>query len=145
MLIGIDTSFLVHFEIVESSAHQPARAWASARIEKQDQFGIAPQVLFEFMHVVTDSKRFMRPLTISQALERAMIWWSAKETKQLTFPAQGLEVFQELMQTHSLGRKRILDTALAATFINSKIKHVVSYNWRDFSALGSFTVYHPGE
>ncbi len=145
MLIGIDTSFIVHFEIVESSAHQAARDWAAASIKKQDRFGISPQVLFEFVHVVTDPKRFSNPLSMDQALARALAWWNAAESKQLSFIGQSMELFKKLMLEHQLGRKRVLDTALAATFISQQISHVASYNWRDFAGLGNFTIYSPGE
>jgi len=144
MLIGIDTSFLVQFEVIESNAHRAARAWAEERVGAQDHFAISPQVLFEFIHVVSDPKRFGRPLSVEAALARSMAWWSAAETKRLTFGDASMELFKMLMIDHKLGRKRILDTALAATFASQRITHVASYNWRDFAALGDFTVHSPG-
>jgi hypothetical protein len=36
-------------------------------------------VLADFVHVVTDPKRFTQPLTMESALERAEIWWESPE------------------------------------------------------------------
>jgi len=47
--------------------------------QKNDRFALAPQVLAEFIHIVTDPKRFSSPLTVELALRRAETWWNSKE------------------------------------------------------------------
>ena len=58
MMHGMDTSFLVVVEMREHAEHLPARNVLARCLAAGDQFVIAPQVLTEFIHVVTDSHRF---------------------------------------------------------------------------------------
>lgn len=130
-MIGIDTSFLVAFEIASHGRHDDARSFA--RRQGEEGFGCAPQVLAEFVHIVTDAKRFERPLAVGAALECAQRWWSAAETTRVVPDAQAMTLFFQWMGDFQLGRKRILDTLLAATYKAATISLVVCTNARDFS------------
>ena len=74
MTHGIDTGFLVAAEVAERAEHQSARLKFQHFRDTGDRFALAPQVLAEFVHVVTDPMRFAQPLTMEAALERAEIW-----------------------------------------------------------------------
>ena len=76
---GLDTSFLVAVEVGGHKDHHVARAVAESLRRKGDRFVIAPHVLAEFMHVVTDPRRFSSPLTMDQALRRAEAWWNSND------------------------------------------------------------------
>ncbi|HCN27908.1 MAG TPA: hypothetical protein DIT64_03820 [Verrucomicrobiales bacterium] len=71
MTIGIDTGFLVAAEVAEHPDHQVARLKIQQSRSAGDRFALAPQVMAEFLHVVTDPKRFSQPLSMEAALERA--------------------------------------------------------------------------
>ena len=70
----IDTGFLVAGEVAEHPDHQAARQKFQSFRAAGDRFALVPQVLAEFVHVVTDPKRFTLPLTMEQALERAELF-----------------------------------------------------------------------
>lgn len=93
-------------------------------------------MLAEFVHVVTDPKRFSQPLTVNQALERAEIWWESSEVDQLGSDAFSLRTFFDWMRQHRLGRKRILDTLLASTFREAGLQSILTTIARDFAVLG---------
>jgi predicted nucleic acid-binding protein len=76
---GLDTSFLVAVEVACHKDHEVARRVMKSLRQKDDRFALAPQVLAEFVHIVTDPKRFSSPLTIELALGRAEAWWNSKE------------------------------------------------------------------
>ena len=115
-MIGLDTTFLVHLEIREAEAHGAAMEVLRRDILGHDrEAGLAPQVLAEFVHVVTDPRRFERPLSMAQALARASFWWSAVEVERVFPDEQAVRCFLVWMREHRLGRKRLLDTLLAAT------------------------------
>ena len=81
-----------------------------------DVIAIAPQVLAEFIHVVTDPRRFTQPLDIHAARHVAEQWWTSSDVVQ-TFPDAGaVQQFLNWLQQFSSGRKRLLDTLLAATY-----------------------------
>jgi predicted nucleic acid-binding protein len=115
MIHGLDTGFLVAGEIREHAAHTDARAKLAQVVSAGDVIAIAPQVLAEFIHVVTDPRRFTQPLDMSSARDVAEQWWTASDIVQ-TFPDAGaVRQFLAWLQQFSLGRKRLLDTLLAAT------------------------------
>ena len=143
MIHGIDTGFLVAAEVLEHPDHQSARQKLQDFRTAGDRFALAPQVLAEFIHVVTDPKRFTQPLTMKSALERAEIWWKSPEVDQLSSDAFSIPTFFAWMSQHRLGRKRILDTMLAATFHEAGIQSILTTNSRDFSILGSFVCVKP--
>ena len=68
---GLDTSFLVAVEVACHPEHAAARAVAEGLRRNGDRFVITPQVVAEFVYVVTDPQRFSAPLTMERALERA--------------------------------------------------------------------------
>lgn len=83
-MIGLDTTILVQLEILELPLH--TRAWQALHREVRaggEELAIAPQIIAEFLHVVTDGGRFARPLGMDQAVERALHWWNASEVRQV--------------------------------------------------------------
>ena len=138
-MIGLDTTFLVHTEIQESGAHAAATEVLSGRLLGHDrEAGLAPQVLTEFVHVVTDPRRFERPLSVHQAVEKARFWWNAREVARVFPVEEAVTQFLAWMREHRLGRKRLLDTMLAATYYANGITSIVTSNARDFRRFGVF-------
>ncbi len=138
-MIGIDTTFLVHIEIKESEAHAAATAVLRRRILGHDrEAGLAPQVLTEFVHVVTDRRRFERPLSMHHAVEKARFWWNAREVARVFPCEETVPQFLAWMTEHKLGRKRMLDTMLAATYFANGITTIVTSNARDYRGFGVF-------
>ena len=108
-----------------------------------DELALAPQVVSEFLHVVTDARRFQRPLTMDQALDKAKFWWGAKEVTHVYPTAESTVLFIEWVSRHGLGRKRLLDTQLAATFWAAGVRRVFTSHARDFSIFPGFQILSP--
>ena len=104
------------------------------------QLALAPQVLTEFAHVVTDPRRFSRPLEMDEAISRAELWWRAREVLQVFPDSVAVDTCLEWMRAHRLGRKRLLDTQLAATYDAAGIRSILSSNARDCAVFGVFTI-----
>jgi predicted nucleic acid-binding protein len=103
-----------------------------------DTFALAPQVLAEFLHIVTDARRFANPLEMSAAIALSDQWWTAQEVAHV-FPGESASrQFLNWMQQHRLGRKRLLDTLLAATYWQAGISSVLTTNPADFGVFGCF-------
>ena len=93
-------------------------------------------MLAEFLHLVTDPRRFTRPLTMHEARDKARFWWAAREVQHV-FPTEAATaLFLDWHAGHRLGRKRLLDTMLGATLWAAGARRVVSSNAGDFSTLG---------
>ena len=105
-MIGVDTTFLVQLELVELPAHKPALELLQREIlSQQVPLALTPQVLTEFIHIVTDPRRFLRPLTASEAIAKARFWWMAKEVQQVVPTCESTVLFLDWMHRHNLGRK----------------------------------------
>lgn len=99
---------------------------------------LAPQVLSEFAHVVTDPERFEHPLAMPDALDVCRKWWNSSECRPVAPGAEAGNLFLNWMSAHRLGRKRILDTLLAATWYSAGITRIATTNWRNFALFEVF-------
>jgi predicted nucleic acid-binding protein len=137
---GLDTSFIVAVEIAGHPGHVAARDFLDRVLHEGQALALAPQVLAEFIHVISDARRFERPLTIAQARERAERWWNAEEVLRVFPGVHTAPMFFNWLREHSLGRKRLLDTLLAATYLDNEVTSIVTTNARDFRVFGCFSV-----
>ncbi len=143
MIHGADTSFLVAVELVSHARHGKSRTLLDRFISSGDRLALAPQVLAEFVHIVTDPRRCANPLSMSTAVDRAEGLWNATETVQLVPDVFATAQFFTWMRQYRLGRKRLLDTLLAATFHVAGIRSIVTLNQSDFEVFGGFTIHQP--
>ncbi len=143
MIHGLDTGFLVASALAEHVEHMAARQTISRLIAGGDRIAIAPQVLAEFIHIATDSRRFAQPLDMAAARQLAEQWWTASEVEQVFPDAGATTLFLNWLQQFSLGRKRLLDTFLAATYRQAGIQSLLTTNPADFAVFGVFTCVTP--
>ncbi len=139
MIQGLDTGVLVAAEVLEHAAHLAARNTLARLLGAGDSIGIAPQVLAEFIHVVTDSRRFTKPLDVRTAIRLAEKWWTAREVVHVFPDSAASRQFFAWLQQFSLGRKRLLDTLLAATYAQAGILSLLTTNPADYAVFGVFT------
>lgn len=130
-MIGVDTSFLVAFEIREHNRHKSARELAIHR--QEEGFAISTQVLAEFLHIVTDPRRFEQPLSMENAIARIHRWWHAREVRVITAGELVGSRFLDLLRVHHIGRKNFLDTLLAATYLEAGVHVIATVNTGDFT------------
>jgi predicted nucleic acid-binding protein len=136
-MIGADTTFLVQLELIELPAHKAAHELLKREVlQPQVPLALAPQVLAEFIHVVTDPRRFQNPLTAGEAVSKARFWWHAGEVHPVFPTPDSTTLFLDWMQRHQLGRKRILDTQLAAILWTAGVRQVLTANPADFRVFG---------
>lgn len=138
-MIGIDTTFLVQLEIRESESHVAALEVLRDRILGRDrEAALAPHVLTEFVHIATDPRRFKRPLSMDLAVGKAAFWWNAREVARVFPDEECVAQFLAWMRDHGLGRKRLLDTMLAATYYGCGVTTIATSNARDYRTFGVF-------
>jgi predicted nucleic acid-binding protein len=135
MRVGIDTDFLVRLSIAAHPGRDAAVELRDRHLDASDRFVLAPQVITEFVHVVTDARRFTKPLSMTKALAVAKDWCDADDVEALFPTTNSMSRFFELMRKHKLGRKRVLDTALAAALIEAEVKYLITGNAGDYSVF----------
>lgn len=138
MSIGVDTNWLVQAALKEHPEHRPTLRKLRALLEEGETLVLAPMVLTEFIHMVTDPKRFGTCLEIPQALDLAEQWAAAAEVRMVYPTAESERLARRWMREHRLGRKRILDTHLAAVYHVAGVSRLLTANFSDFAVLGCF-------
>jgi predicted nucleic acid-binding protein len=140
MTHGIDTDFLVAAEIRDHPFHRSADALLQRLLTDGHDLAVAPQMLAEFIHIVTDPKRMPQPLSMAEAIGRAEHWWQAAEVVRVFPDGQAVTDFLGWLSRHQLGRKRLLDTLLAATLHQAGVRRLITRNERDFRGFGCFEI-----
>ena len=104
---------------------------------------MTPSVLHEFVHVVTDARRFEPPVGMGEALALARLYLGRSNVECVATDAEALADAFMLVDRHRLGRKRLADTLLAATLLRHGVRQVVTCNRSDFEAFPGLQVVDP--
>jgi predicted nucleic acid-binding protein len=138
-MTGIDTSFLVDLEVIESPRHAGAlRYFEDWRRDSSNVFAVYDHVFLEFMHIVTDPRRFNSPLLFPAALARAHFWMRQRRVRIVHQSAESFEQARLWMLAFKLGRKRIIDTHMAAAYRSSGVTAILTANPDDFQIFDAF-------
>ncbi|MBI3962780.1 MAG: PIN domain-containing protein [Deinococcus sp.] len=144
MILAVDTDVLVNWAMAGASHHRAARSLIETEVASRGgQIGLTSQVLFEFLHVTTDPRRFQRPLSLDQAGRLARQLWDGRDVARILPGPTLVHRTLELLAAFRLGRKRILDTALAATLEAAGITRLATFNRRDFEIFPFLQVIEP--
>lgn len=120
-----------------SPRHTTARRLLEEEVRARGgSLALTSQVVHEFLHITTDQRRFESPLSMTEALRLADQLWNAEEVIRVLPGPEVLSRTLELMRTLQLGRKRILDTALAATLEAAGVHRLATFNPGDFTIFG---------
>jgi toxin-antitoxin system PIN domain toxin len=139
-MIGLDTSVLVAAAIGGHPQHDAVWKWMREALDAGDSFGITSGILAEFIHVATDPRRFENPLSVADALEWAHYWCNAEEM-MLLHPDDSVNAkWLAWLTEFRLGRKRLLDTLIAAIWNESGISKICTLNPADFTVFGVFEI-----
>lgn len=145
MSLALDTNVLIPWLVSSAPGHAEVRTLVESELAQHGgRVALAPQVCWEFLHVVTDERRFERPCTMDQATALLRALWNARETQRLPPSGEVVPRVLELLTEHRLGRKRILDTALAATLEAAGIRRLATYNVRDYACFSFLDPVRPG-
>lgn len=137
-MIGLDTSILVARAIPEHPDHIKVCARLDGLSSAGRSFALTSGALAEFVHIVTDPRRFEDPLTMAEALEWAEFWSEAAEVEVAVTDGNAIRQWRGWLAEHRLGRKRLLDTLIAATWHGAGVRQVLTLNPGDFRTLGVF-------
>ena len=139
-LIGVDTPFLIAHTVIEHPEHRNAQRHREQLLAKNCLFALCPTVLDEFVHVVTDPRRFENPLEMADALEIAEVWLTSQETVCLFSCERSTRLHLRWLHNHRLGRKRINDTRIASIYHQNGVRTLLTSNARDYSVFDCFEI-----
>ncbi len=144
MILALDTDVVVSWLMAGASRHAAARSLVDTELRRPGgAIALVPQTLHEVLHVATDPRRFERPLPTKEALRLVRLLWEARDVVRVQPGPQVPLRTLELMERYRLGRKRILDTALAATLEGAGIRRLATFNGDDFAIFPFLDVVEP--
>jgi hypothetical protein len=77
---------------------------------------------------------------MEEAVARADFWWGAKEIVQVVPGPESFRPCFRWIREHRLGRKRLLDTQLAASLHQAGVHRIITQNRKDFEIFGVFEI-----
>jgi predicted nucleic acid-binding protein len=142
-MIGLDCNILVQLALPAHSANSRTVKVAMNEASRGETFGVPSFVIAEFLHVVTDDRRFAPPITMKEALAWIERFLENDGVSLLNPSAQSMDLTFRWLRQFNLGRKRILDTHLAAVLSVHGIKRLMTSNPADFTVFGVFDLLVP--
>jgi predicted nucleic acid-binding protein len=104
---------------------------------------VTPSILHEFIHIITDGRRFDPPVSMSEAIAIARLYLGRKNIECIVADELAvLEAFA-LLEKHNLGRKRIADTLLVATLLGNDVRELITCDPDDFRVFEWLTLVDP--
>ena len=143
MIIAVDTDVLVNWAMRGAPHHDACRRFVDLTLVEDRKIGLLPQIAFEFLHIVTDVRRFERPLEIREASNLVRELWDAPEVVRIDTGPLLLHRTLDLLDSFRLGRRRILDTALAATLEEAGVTRLATLNGSDFAVFPFLKIVEP--
>ncbi len=141
---GVDTNVLIYSLMPELPHHDAVRSFLVAQLAHGDlTLVITPAILHEFIHVVTDGRRFEPPVSMMEALGTARAYLQHANVECLSLDALTVAGAFDLMERHRLGRKRIADTLFAASLLENGVRELITCNPADFRIFEELTLIDP--
>jgi predicted nucleic acid-binding protein len=134
-MIGLDCNILVQIAIADHPANLRTLAAVQAVTQQGKKLVFPALIVTEFLHVVTDERRFAPPLTMSEAVEWIQEFLNNPAVRLLEPTQDSMNQTLRWMRQFNLGRKRILDTHLAAILHTSGVRRLLTSNPADFKVF----------
>jgi predicted nucleic acid-binding protein len=142
-MTGLDCNILVQLALADHPANAATVVLVKTEVQKGNQLVFPPLIVTEFLHVVTDERRFAPPLTMGEALEWMEDFLSNPNVSVLAPNQASLQQTFQWMRQFNLGRKRILDTHLAAVLHSNGVYRLITSNAGDFTVFDVLEIVTP--
>lgn len=141
---GLDTNVLVYAHVASLPEHGVVRTYLEGQLARRDvTLVVTPSVLHEFVHVVTDPRRFEPAVEMGEALALARLYLGRANVECVATDAEAVAAAFGLVERHRLGRKRLADTLLAATLLRAGVRQLVTCNRGDFESFAGLELVDP--
>lgn len=136
---GLDTNVLIYAHLPAFAEHLPVKAYLEGLARREDVLlAVTPGVLHELVHVVTDARRFEPPVSMAEATALARTYLDRSNAICLATTPEATARALDLVDRHRLGRKRLADALLAATYLEHGVARLVTCDpggFGDFDGL----------
>lgn len=142
-MISLDTTFLIDLYWLDSPRHNAA---VKLFEELSDETGIYQDsqnqdilvyynCFNEFVHVITDTRRFENAMTMTRALEICEQWRDL-ERITIVFPDEtSYGRALTWLSIYNLGRNRLNDTNMISCYVTAGASKIITANPKDFEII----------
>lgn len=134
----VDTNVLVYSTVAGCPRHRESRHWLAALQRRGVQLCISPQIVREYLVVLTRGNVFERQFTVDAALQELEAILPAlkllPETEEVSQQLRGL------VHRYQVQGKRIHDANIVATMMVHQLKRLATYNRADFRDFTEVTL-----
>ncbi|HEX3718897.1 MAG TPA: PIN domain-containing protein [Verrucomicrobiae bacterium] len=132
-MIGLDCNILVQLAFADHPANAKTLSIVQTETAQGTKLVFPSLILDEFLHVATDARRFAPPLTMTEALDWVENFLKNPMVSLLEPTKASTDQTLLWMRQFNLGRKRILDTHLAAVLHTAGVLLLMTSNPADFA------------
>jgi predicted nucleic acid-binding protein len=131
-MTGLDCNILVQLAFADRVANATTITAVQTETQKDEKLAFPPLVVA----VATDARRFAPPLTMTEALDWIEEFLKNPAVNLLEPGRASMDQTLRWMRQFNLGRKRILDTQLAAVLHGHGVRRLLTSNPADFAVFG---------
>jgi predicted nucleic acid-binding protein len=144
MQVALDTNILIAAHLPKLSEHGRARQSIERHLLKEsNQLILTTMVLHEFIHVITDARRFENPPSMDEAIHVTRGYCGQSNVTIYSSDVFDFEEAMNLISKHHLSRNRIADTLLAATLKRHGVDTLWTRNKTDFAVFDFLNIIDP--
>ena len=134
----VDTNVLIYSTVTSSPWHQEARGWLAALVDKGVELCIIPQIVREYLVILTRGEVFEQQFTPEEALDEL-------EAILPTFilldeNEETVSSLRNLIRRYQVRGKSVHDANIVASMLTYGITRLVTYNDSDFRRFGEITI-----
>jgi hypothetical protein len=139
----IDANLLIYAHNVNAPEHQLARTWMEATLSQPDPVGLAWLAILAFLRILTDSRLFAHPRSMTDATAMVTSWLARPNVSILSPTTRHWTVLTELFEKGQVRGPLVGDAHLAALAIEHGA--TLSTTDRDFARFPRLTWMNPLE
>jgi predicted nucleic acid-binding protein len=133
----VDTNVLIYSTVKGNPWHEEARNWLIALRNQDVMLCATPQILREYIVVLTRGQVFERQFSVDEVLETVdglLPWLRILDETDKT---SGL--LRELVRRYQVRGKKVHDANIVAVMVAHNITHLATYNRADFDGFHEVT------
>jgi toxin-antitoxin system PIN domain toxin len=134
----VDTNVLIYSTVDSSPSHQEARDWLAALVDDDVELCIIPQIVREYLVVLTRGEVFEQQFTPKEALdelEAILPTFTLLDENEATVSS-----LRNLIRRYQVRGKSVHDANIVASMLTYGITRLVTYNTGDFRRYDEITI-----
>ncbi len=129
----VDTNILVYSTVSGNPWHEESRNWLTALRNQGTTLCATPQILREYMVVLTRGLIFERQFTVEEVLEavNGILPW----LRLLDETAEAADVLRDLVRCYQVRGKHVHDASIVAVMLAHGMTRLATFNRADFDSF----------